>query len=79
MSLKSYGLTFASHSCTDSYSGFSKDNLGLHVGESFCDKYQDFTINPATAAMKHGENRALGDYMHWITVVPTYWMVIVFF
>ena len=57
MSRKGYRLIFASHSSTGSPSGFSRDNLGLHVRESVCAKNQNFTVNPAAAAMVHGGNR----------------------
>ena len=59
MSPKLYRLTFARHSSTSLPSGFSKDNLGLQVEESVCDKYQNFTVNKASGAMAHGENCGL--------------------
>ena len=43
MSPKSYRRICASHSSTNSSSGFSKGNLGLYVGKSVCEKNQSFT------------------------------------
>ena len=53
---ESHRLIFASDSSTGSPSGFSKDNLGLYIGESVSDKYQTFTVNPAALVMGHREN-----------------------
>ena len=78
MSPKSYRLIFASHSSTGLPSGCSKDNLGLHVGESVCDEYQNFTVSPAAVAMVHGESRGLWIYRQVETVVRTHWAVIAF-
>ena len=59
MSPKGYTLIFTSHSSAVSHLDLSKDNLGLHVGESVCDNYQNFTVSAIAVAMKHGDNRIL--------------------
>ena len=46
MSPESYRPIFASHSSASSISSFIKHKLGLHVEESACNKYQNFTVNP---------------------------------
>ena len=78
MNPKSYRPIFASDTFTGSPSGFSKDNLGLHVGESVCNKYQTFTAYPVAVAMVHGENRGLWVYRHVETVIRTHWALISF-
>ena len=66
---ESYRLIFASHSSTGLPSGFSKYNIVLHVGESVCDKYQNFSVNLVSASMVHRENRRLRIYRQVETVV----------
>ena len=69
MSPKSYRLIFASHGFIGSPSGFNKDNIGVHVGESACGEYQNFTARPATVAMAHGEvedYRSTGRQKQWL-------------
>ena len=78
MSPKSYRLFFASHSSISSPSGFSRGNLGLHVGEFVCDKYPNFSSNSATVMMVHGKSRGLSIYMQVETLVEIHWAVISF-
>ena len=78
MSPKHSRLIFASHSSTGSPSSFSKDNLDLHVGESVCDKYQNFTDSPAAVAMAHRENGGQWIYRQVKTAVRIHWAVIGF-
>ena len=79
MCRKGCRLIFASHSSTGSPSGFSKDNLGLYIGESVSDKYQTFTIDPGAVAMAHRENHELWIHSRVETVVRTHWTVIGFY
>ena len=59
MNPKSYRLIFTNHSSIGSPSGFSNDNLRLHLQELFYNKYQIFTVILAYVAMAHGE---IADY-----------------
>ena len=57
MRQKSYRLIFASHSSTTPPSGLGKDNLGLHVGKSVCDKnHQPWDPREEDSARKHKHN-----------------------
>ena len=57
MHLKSYGLTFASHNFITSPSGVGKNDTGLYVGKSVCDKNQSFIGKTSDVAMAHCKNR----------------------
>ena len=78
MSPKSYRVILASHSSSGSPTGFSRDNLGLYLRESVCDKYQNFTVEPTVVAMAYGENRGLWIYRQEETAVRTHWEETVF-
>ena len=69
---KSSRVIFASHCSTGSPSGFSKDNLGPYEGESICDKYQIFTVNPAAVAMTNEKitaYRSTGRWKRWFKLL----------
>ena len=72
MSPERYRLIFASHSSTSSHSGFRKDNIGLHVRESVCDKHQNFIIISAFVAMTHG---SIGRWKRWFGPIGRWWVI----
>ena len=64
MTPRSYGPIFISHISTASSSGFSNDNLDLHLGRFVCAKNQSFT-NDTSVEVKCIEKVADFGYEVW--------------